>query len=103
MKEYEVGDRVWFVPDRGDPHYVAIVLVSRDWITLDGWRWRFSLDSKVVNQPGFGRVGQWFESQEEWVDDRARSALRLTIGVKLWELSLEDLEAIDRILDNAKT
>ena len=113
-KEHKVGDRVWFVPEtwlipsHGNPQYVSIVKIGRKWVTLDGFRkWRFLLGGKIVEEPGFGRVGQWYESQEEWETiagrDWAKSALiarlGLSLGSPLRKLSLEDLEAIDRILE----
>jgi hypothetical protein len=113
-KEHKVGDRVWFVPDRRGyaPQYILIVKVGRKWVTLDGFRkWRFLLTGKIVEEPGFGRVGQWYESQEEWeaiaAQNRTRTALITKLGLSLSSplrrLSVEDLDAIDRILENAKT
>ena len=106
--KYKVGDRVWAVFDRGNPQYLAVSKVGRKWITLDCVRnWRFLIGSQILEEPGFGRVGTVFESQEKWeaivTERNAKNALfkkfDLISSSPLRKLSLEQLEAIDQILE----
>ena len=106
--KYKVGDRVWAVFDRGNPQHLAVSKVGRKWITLDCVRnWRFLIGSQILEEPGFGRVGTVFESQEKWeaivAEKNAKEVFtkkfELLYNSPLRKLSLEQLEAIDRILE----
>ena len=107
--KYKVGDRVWVVLDRkGLPEYIPVSKSGRKWITLDNVRsWRFLIGSQVLEEPGYGRIGTVFESQEKWeaivTERNAKNALfkkfDLISSSPIRKLSLEQLEAIDRILE----
>ena len=107
--KYKVGDRVWAVFDRnGRPEYLSVSKLGRKWITLDSDRnWRFLIGSKILEESGFGRVGTVFESQEKWeaivAEKNAKEVFtkkfELLYNSPLRKLSLEQLEAIDRILE----
>ena len=107
--KYKVGDRVWVVLDRkGLPEYIPVSKSGRKWITLDNVRsWRFLIGSQVLEEPGYGRIGTVFESQEKWeaivAEKNAKEVFtkkfELLYNSPLRKLSLEQLEAIDRILE----
>lgn len=107
--KYKVGDRVWVFFDRTrQPEYLSVSKSGRKWITLDNVRsWRFLIGSQVLEEPGYGRIGTVFESQEQWEAIVAENAAKnvlfkkfdLVFSSPLRELSLEQLKAIDRILE----
>ena len=65
--KYKIGDRVWVVFDRGNPKYLTISKIEKKWVTLDCDRnWRFLQGSNDLEEPGRGKIGRIFRSQEQW-------------------------------------
>lgn len=109
--KYKVGDRVWVVFDRNRrSEYLSVSKIGRKWITLDSARnWRFLIGSQTLEESGYGKIGTVFESQEKWnaiVAERIEKDVfvkkfGLLYNSPMRNLSLEQLEAIDRIMEAA--
>jgi hypothetical protein len=109
----KVGDKIWAVPYRGEPHEVEIIKVGRKWakVIYEGYERSIDLKTLQINfDDPSSPYANFFETREAWVvaveRDRLERAWRELREAMPWivpaGVTLAWIEAARRLFDGGE-
>ena len=64
----KVGQELWCVPERGNPHSVTITAIGRKWATLDGGRNRVDVTTLRIDGRGYHTTSRCYLRESDYTE-----------------------------------